>query len=86
MLLFDSSSTLHLLSSGRQFFRRGSICLYQGDILNQQFSHTLIRSASLRPDFRSAENINTYHADMGISVPVPAFFILEHTRQASLLN
>ena len=77
MLLLDSSSTLHSLSSGRQYFRRGSICLYQGDILTQQLSHSLIRNASSCPDFRSEESINTYHADMGISVPVLAFFVFE---------
>ena len=81
MLLLDSSSTLHSLSSGRQYFRRGSICLYQGDILTQQLSHSLIRNASSRSDFRSAGSINTYHADMGISVPVPAFFVSRNTQK-----
>ena len=79
MLLFDSSSTLHSLSSGRQYFRRGSICLYQGGTLTQQLSHSLIRNASSRSDFRFAGSINTYHADMGISVPVPAFFVSRNT-------
>ena len=77
MLLLDSSSTHHSLSSGRQYFRRGSICLYQGNTINQQLFHSLIKNASLRPDFWSKESINTYHADMGISVPVPAFFVFE---------
>lgn len=75
MLLFDSSSTLHYLSSGRPNVRRGSICLDQGGTLTQPLFHSIIRSASSRPDFRSAGNINTYHADMGISVPVSAFFV-----------
>ena len=75
MLLPDSSNILHLLYSGRPNVRMGSICLYQGDILNQPLSNSLIRNVSSRPDFRSAGNINTYHADMGISVPVPAFFV-----------
>lgn len=77
MLLPDSSSTLHSLSSGRPNVRRGSICLYQGDILNQPLSNSLIRNVSSHTDFRSAGSLNTYHADMGISVPVPAFFVFE---------
>lgn len=44
--------------------------------LNQQLSLSCIRSVSSRPGTRSAESINTYHADMGISGPVSAFFIL----------
>lgn len=76
MLLLDSSSTLqYYLSSGIPNVRRGSICLYRGDILNHQLPHSCTGSTSLRPDFRSAENINIYHADMGISVPVSAFFV-----------
>ena len=75
MLLLDSSSTLHSLSSGRPNVRRGSICLYQGDILNQPLSNSLIRNVSSHPDFRSADSINTRHADMGTSIPVPAFFV-----------
>ena len=43
--------------------------------LNQQLFLSCIRSVSSRPDFRSAESINTYYADMGISIPVPAFFV-----------
>lgn len=45
--------------------------------LNQQLSPSCIRSASSRPDFRSADSFNYIHADMGISVPVPAFFVFE---------
>lgn len=84
MLLPDSSSTLHLLSSGRPNVRRGSICLSQGDILSQQLSLSLIRNASLRPDFWSAESINTYYADMGISIPVLAFSFSRNTFQPQI--
>ena len=79
MLLIDSSNIHTLLSSGRQFFRRGSICLDQGGTLTQPLFLSIIRSASSRPDFRSGENLNTYHANMGISVPVPAFFVSRNT-------
>lgn len=37
------------------------------------------RSVSSRPGIRSAESINTYHADMGIYVLVPAFFVSRNT-------
>ncbi len=84
MLQLDSTSSLRYLSSGRQYFRRGSICLYHGGTLNQQLSHAFTRSASLRSVFWPTESINTYHADMGISVPMPAFFVPRHTRQVSL--
>ena len=78
MLLLDSSSTLHSLSSGRQYFRRGSIGLYHGGAINQQLSLSGIRSASSRPDFRSADIEFNIHADMGISVPVPASFVFNN--------
>ena len=52
--------------------------------LNQQLSLSCIRDASSRLDFRSADSINYIHADMGISVPVPAFFVPRHTRFVSL--
>ena len=84
MLQLDSTSSLRYLSSGRQYFRRGGICLDQGDIVNQQLSHSFTRSSSLRSDFWPTESINTYHADMDISVSVPAFFVPKHTRQVSL--
>ena len=45
--------------------------------LNQQLSLSCIRSVSSRPDFRSADNFNHIHADMGISVPVSAFSFRE---------
>ena len=77
MLLFDSSSTLHLLRSGREYFRKGRICLYHGGSLNQQLSFSLVGSASTRPDFRAVDSFHYIHADMGISVPVPAFFVFE---------
>lgn len=75
MLLFDCLSTLNYLSSGRPNVRRGSFCLDRGIFLKQQSSLSDIRSSSSRPDFRSAESINTYHADMDISVFMPAFFV-----------
>ena len=84
MLQPDSLSTLHLLSSGKQYFRRDSICLYQGDILSQQLSPSLIKNASLCPDFWSEESINTYYADMGISIPVPAFSFSRNTFQPQI--
>ena len=43
--------------------------------LKQQLSLSCIKDASSRPDFRSADSFNYIHADMGISVPVPAFFV-----------
>ena len=86
MLLPDSSSTHHSLSSGRQYFRRGSIGLSQGNTLKRQFSLSCIRSVSSRPDFRATDSFNYIHADMGISVPVPAFFVPRHTRQVALLS
>ena len=43
--------------------------------LNQQLSLSCFRSASSHPDFRSADSFNYIHADMGISVPVSAFFV-----------
>ena len=73
MLLFDSSSAHRSLSSGRQYFRRGCICLYQGNTTKQQLSLSPIRSVSSCPDFRSADSFNYIRADMGISVPVPVF-------------
>ena len=75
MLLHDSSNTLHILTSGRQFFRKGSVCLDRGNFLKKQLSLSCIRSVSLRPDFRSADSFIYIHADMGISIPVPAFFV-----------
>ena len=81
MLLPDSSSTHHSLSSGRQYFRRGSICLYQGGTLSQQLFLSCIRSVSSRPDFRATDSFNYIHADMGISVPVPAFFVSRNTQK-----
>ena len=83
MLLLDSSNILHLLCSGRQYFRRGSICLYQGGTLTQPLSLSCIRSASSRPDYRSADSFNNIHADMGISVPVPAFFVFDKHNSAA---
>lgn len=83
MLLLDNSNILHLLSSGRRYFRRGSICLYQGVALNQQLSLSCIRSASSCPDFRSADSFNYIHADMGISVPVSAFFVFDKHNSAA---
>ena len=38
-----------------------------------------IRSASLHPVFRSGDSFNCIHADTGIFVPVPAFFISRNT-------
>ncbi len=85
MLQLDSTSSLRYLSSGRQYFRRGSICLDRGIFLKQQLSRSPISGgASSRPDFRSADSFNYIHADMGISVPVSAFFVPGHTRQVSL--
>jgi len=45
--------------------------------LTPKLSRSCIKDASSRPDFRSADSFNYIHADMGISVPVPAFFVFE---------
>ena len=84
MLQPDSLSTLHLLSSGRPNVRRGSICLSQGDILSQQLSLSLVKSASLRPDFWSEESINTYYADTGMEIPMSAFSFSRNTFQPQI--
>lgn len=65
------------------FTQRAQGCNFS---LNQHLSLSCIGSASLRPDFRSADSINTRHADMGTSIPVPAFFVPRHTRQVALLS
>lgn len=54
--------------------------------LTTELSLSCIRNTSSRPDFRSADNFNCIHADMGVYVPVSAFFVPEHTRQVSLLS
>ena len=46
-------------------------------LLNQKLFLSRIRSASLCSDFRSADSFNHIHADTGISVPVPAFFVFD---------
>lgn len=75
MLQLDSSNILHHLNSGRQYFRRGSVCLERGNFLDKQLSRSTVCGASSCSDFGAAESINTYHADMDISVSVPVFFI-----------
>ena len=84
MLHLDNSDILHILNAGSQYFRRGSVCLDRGKFLKQQLSRSTISGASSCSVFGVAESINTYHADMDISVSVPAFFVPGHTRQVSL--
>ena len=56
------------------FTQQARVCSF---FFNQRLSLSCIRSASSCPDLRSADSFNYIHADMGISIPVSAFFVPE---------